>query len=419
MRQQTRPRKQRAGAACVALLALTLGACSIAGLGGGAGFGGGPAPADPLAAGADTGGAPIVGNAPVTGEVMGSGTVKVALLLPLSATGNTGVVAQDIKNAASLAVKDFPSANIQVLVKDDRGTADGARAAATEAISQGAELILGPLIASAVNAASAVARGANVPMVAFSTDSSTASRGVYLLSFLPQPDVDRVVGYAASHGRKAIAAILPNNGYGTVVEAALHKAAGDTGADLVAIVRYDLDRVSMQARAKEIAAIAKAGRVNAVFVPDAGDAAPFIADILAAEGVRQPTIALLGSAQWDDPRFLQGSNLNGAFFPAPDRTGFAGFSSKFQAAFGKSPVRQASIGYDAISLAAGLTAGFGNQRFSGATIGKAQGFVGVDGVYRFNADGTNQRALAIYTIDKGKTQIVDAAPTSFPGAGAF
>lgn len=415
LRPAPRTTTSRAARALVLAASFGLGACSISGLGGG----GPPPAADPFAgaaaANADAG--PIVGNAPVTGEVLGGGSVKVALLLPLSATGNTGAVAQDIKNAAALAVNDFKNADIQVLVKDDRGTNDGGRAAASEAIAQGAELILGPLNAGAVNGASAVARGANVPVVAFSTDSTTASRSVYLLSFLPQPDVDRIVGYSASHGRRAIAALLPNNGYGTVVEAALHKAAADNGADLVGIVRYDLDRVSMQAKAKEVAAIAKTGRVNAIFVPDAGDAAPFIADILAAEGVRQPAIVLLGSAQWDDPRFLQSSNLNGALFPAPDRSGFAGFADKFRAAYGKAPARQASIGYDAISLAAGLTAGFGTQRFSSATLGKPQGFVGVDGVYRFNGDGTNQRALAVYTIDRGKTQIVDPAPSSFPGNG--
>ena len=125
------------------------------------------------------------------------------------------------------------------------------------------------------------------------------------------------------------------------------------------------------------------------------------------------TVGTYGNPQGDDPRFLNNSNLNGAFFPAPDRSGFSAFAAKFQSEYGKSPVRQASIGYDAISLAAGLNAGFGTQRFSSATLGTAQGFVGVDGVYRFNADGTNQRALAIYTIDRGKTQVVDPAPTAF------
>ena len=393
-----------------ALLAATLGACSVSGLGGG------PAPADTLAA-AGGASAPIVGDAPVTGEVLGTGSVKVAMLLPLSATGNTGAVALDIKNAAALAIRDFQSAGIQVLVKDDHGTADGARAAATEAISQGAELILGPLIAGSVNGAAAVARPANVPVVAFSTDSSTASRGVYLLSFLPQPDVDRIVAYAAGKGKHAMAALLPNNGYGTVVEAALQKAISNSGVRLVAVSRYELDKVSMQSKAQEIAALAKAGQIDSIFMPDASDAAPFMADILAAQGVRQPAVTLLGSEQWDDPKFLQSSNLNGALYPAPDRAGFNGFAAKFQQAYGKAPVRQASIGYDAISLAAGLTAGFGTQRFTATTLGKPQGFVGVEGVYRFNSDGTNERALAVYSIDHGKTQIVDPAPKAFSTPG--
>ena len=70
------------------------------------------------------------GPQPVTGEVLGTGAVKVALLLPLSANGNAGQIAQSMKNAADLALREFQNAGIQILVKDDRGTAEGARAAA-------------------------------------------------------------------------------------------------------------------------------------------------------------------------------------------------------------------------------------------------------------------------------------------------
>jgi len=92
---------------------------------------------------------------PPTGEILGTGTVRVALLLPISATGNAGTIANDMKNAASLALQEFQNANLQILVKDTQGTANGARAATAEALSQGAELIIGPLFAESVTAASA------------------------------------------------------------------------------------------------------------------------------------------------------------------------------------------------------------------------------------------------------------------------
>ena len=58
--------------------------------------------------------------------VAGTGQVKVGLILPLSATGNAGVAAQSMKNAAEMALAEFQNPNIQLLIKDDAGTPQGA-----------------------------------------------------------------------------------------------------------------------------------------------------------------------------------------------------------------------------------------------------------------------------------------------------
>ena len=353
------------------------------------------------------------GNAPVTGEVLGTGPVKVALLLPLSATGNAGQIALNLKNASDLALREFQSASIQILVKDDRGTADGARAATTEAIQQGAELILGPLFAQSVSAAAAIAKTANVPIVAFSTDASSASRGVYLLSFLPQTDVERIVRYAASQGKRSYAALLPNNAYGTVVEASLQKAVANAGGRVMALERYELDRTSMQEKANAVSTLVKSGTVDAIVLPDAGDAAPFLGQVLAANGVDPSKIQYLGSGQWDDVRIAQESNLNGAWYPAPEKAGFDAFARRYQAAFGAAPFRAATLAYDATSLAAGLTARFGERRFTPEVLTSASGFIGLDGAFRLLPTGLNERGLAIYRIERGQVTIIDPAPKTF------
>lgn len=356
-------------------------------------------------------------NAPVTGEVLGSGTVRVAMLLPLSATGNAGQIAQNFRNAADLALKDFKTAGIQILIKDDLGTADGARAAASQAISEGAELILGPLFNRSVTAVATVARGANVPVIAFSSDTTTAGSGLYLLSFLPQSDVDRIIGFAAQRGKRSVVALLPNNAYGTVVEAALQRAVANSGGRVMAVQRYDLDKTAMQAQATSAATLVKSGTVDTVFLPDAGDAAPFLAQVLASAGVMPDKITYLGSGQWDnDQRITAESNLSGAWYPAPESGGFANFSRRYQAAYGSAPSRTASLAYDATSLAAGLASRFGEQRFSSQTLTNPNGFIGIDGAFRFLQNGLNQRGLAVYEIKGGQAVMVDPAPKSFARA---
>ena len=161
---------------------------------------------------------------------VGSGQVKVGLILPLSAAGNAGVAAQSMKNAAEMALAEFQNPNVQLLIKDDGGNPQGAQQVTQQALDEGAEIILGPLFAASVPATAQLTRARGVSVIAFSTDSSVAGRGVYLLSFLPESDVNRIVDYSASIGKKSFAALLPDNAYGNVVEAAFKQAVGRKAA---------------------------------------------------------------------------------------------------------------------------------------------------------------------------------------------
>ncbi|MCP4385103.1 MAG: penicillin-binding protein activator [Hyphomicrobiales bacterium] len=350
---------------------------------------------------------------PVPGEVLGTGPVRVAMLVPLSATGNTGQLAKQMRNSAELALREARSAGIQILVKDARGTPDGARAAASAAIAEGAQIILGPLFAESVTAVASVAKPAKIPVVAFSTNTAAASRGVYLISFLPQNDVDRIVRFAAGQGKNSFAALVPANAYGTLIEASLQKSLANVGGRVVVTAKYNLDRASMQEKATAIANVVKQGTVNAVFIPEGGDAAPFLAQILATNGVGPTQVQFLGTGQWDDPRVIGESNLNGGWFPGPDLAGFRSFSERYKAAFGHTPHRNASLAYDATSLAAGLAGRFGADAFTDKVLTTSSGFIGVDGAFRLLSDGTNQRALAVYRIERGQLSILSPAPRNF------
>src|SRR5207344_1155761 len=133
-----------------------------------------------------------------------------------------------------------------------------ARQAAQQALDEGAEIILGPLFALSVTPVGQLARARNVQVIAFSTDANVAARGVYLLSFLPESDVDRIIGYAAGQGKRSYAALVPNNAYGTVVEAAFKQSVARRGGRVVVLEHYPLDKAQMQAPARSVAQAAKA-----------------------------------------------------------------------------------------------------------------------------------------------------------------
>ena len=347
---------------------------------------------------------------------IGTGQVKAGLILPLSGPGNAGIAGQAMRNAAEMAIAEFNSPNLQLLVKDDGGTAEAARLGAQQALDEGAEIILGPLFAQSVGFVGQVARPRNVPVIAFSTDANVASSGIYLLSFLPESDVDRIVQYATSTGKHSYAALIPDNPYGTVVEAAFKQAvARRSGSQVVAIERYPHDKAAM---ATPIRSIAQASaRADALFIPDGGDAVPDVAQALAAGGVNLKRLQLLGTGLWDDPRIYAAPALDGGWYAAPDGVGYRNFSTRYRARYNQDPVRTATLAYDAVALVAALVKTQGPQRFSQQVLTNPSGFTGIDGLFRFRTDGTNERGLAVLRVSSAGVQTVAPALRSF-GAGS-
>ena len=339
---------------------------------------------------------------------VGTGQVKVGLILPLSAGGNAGVAAQSMKNAAEMALAEFQNPNIQLLVKDDAGNPQGAQQGTQQALDEGAEIILGPLFAASVPATAQLARTRGVSVIAFSTDSSVAGRGVYLLSFLPESDVNRIVDYAAGTGKRSFAACLPDNAYGNVVEAAFKQAASRKGGRIVAFEKYGADRA---AAARTVAQ--SLGQADALFIADDGDSVVTMADALSAAGANLKNVQLLGTGLWDNPRVFASPALQGGLYAAPDPAGFRSFSGRYRAKFSADPVRTATLAYDAVALVAALAKTQGGQRFSPEVLTNPSGFAGIDGLFRFRSDGTNERGLAVMRVATGGSQPVAGSPKSF------
>ncbi len=360
-----------------------------------------------------------LGGQPPTAEqapaaAVGTGQVRVGLILPLSASGNAGVAAQSMKNAAEMALTEFKDPNIQLLVKDDGGTPQGAQAAAQQVLNEGAEIIIGPLFAQAVRAVGTVARPRGIPVIAFSTDASVAAGGIYLLSFLPESDVKRIVDYAISRGKRSFAALMPENAYGTVVEAAFQQDVARRGGRVVALEKYPLDPSKIAGPVQRVAQAASGA--DSIFIPDGADAVPQVVAALAADRVNLKRVQLLGTGLWDDPRIFSTQALHGGLYAAPESTGFRNFSARYRSRYGQDPVRTATLAYDAVALVAALVKTQGAQRFSEQVLTNSSGFAGIDGIFRFRHDGISERGLAVLRVAPAGGQVVSPAPRSFqPG----
>ena len=334
--------------------------------------------------------------------------VKVALILPTGADQQTAAIAKALRQAAELAVFDLNQPGLQLMVKDDRGSEEGARAAVGEALSGGAEIILGPLFSRTTAAAAPAARQAGVPIISFSNDRTVAGNGVYLLSFLHDQEVSRIVDYSARQGRARMVALLPKDALGDQLEQSLRAATARSGVTLVALERYALNTNAILAPARKIHDAIKAASpeapVNAMFLPGGEDTLPMVAPFIPYLGIDTKQVQLLGTGGWDTPIIAREKAFAGGWFAAPDPRGWKTFSE-----------RVASLAYDAVGIAAAFTGQSRSGRYGTANLTRASGFSGIDGRFRLSASGLVERDLAVLEVRREGSTVIEGAPAGEPG----
>jgi branched-chain amino acid transport system substrate-binding protein len=328
------------------------------------------------------------------------------MILPQTQNGGPSQIGVSMRNAAQLAVEDFGGPYITLMIQDDHSSSDGATQAAQSELGAGAQLILGPVFANDVRAASAVAKSAGRPMIAFSTDASVAAPGVYLLSFLIESYVDRIVQYSVANGKKSFAVMAPQNEYGNIAVDRFQQTAAGVNAQILVTARYGAGQ--MATAAQQVAAVQ--GQIDALFIPEQADAMQAVANALPSNNVKTK---LLGTGVWNDPRVLKIPQMQGAWFSAPDNSGFNAFAQRYKVKFNGEPARLATLAYDATTLAAALARNGGPDPYSQSALTNPSGFSGADGVFRFRPDGTNERGLAVIEIDSGAAKVISPAPKSF------
>ena len=193
----------------------------------------------------------------------------------------------------------------------------GGPAGAQQALDEGAEIILGPLFALSVGPVGQLARSRNVPVIAFSTDANVAARGVYLLSFLPESDVERIIAYALDQGKTPLprwCRTMPMGPWWRPPSSRRSRAATAARSSRSSTIRSTRPRCRRPART-----IAQASaRADALFIPDGADAVPTVVQALIGDGINTKRVQLLGTGLWDDPRIFSTPALEGAWYAAPD-----------------------------------------------------------------------------------------------------
>jgi len=333
------------------------------------------------------------------------GRNRVALLVPLSG-GNAGV-GQSIANATQLALLDTQNRSVRITNYD---TATGAAAAAQRAIAEGAQLILGPLLADDVRAVAPIARAANIPVLSFSNDLGVAGNGAYLMGYVPTQSVARVVDFARERGVTNFAGLVPNGLYGERASTAFLRAVEGAGGQVVSLQTYARAPGAVSGAVTRLAAKAP---YDAVLIADSGaNAATAAAMVKRGSGA---ATRILGTELWNsDTGIAAKPALSGAWYASVSDTLYRQYAAKYRARFGAGPYRLSSLGYDSVLLTVRIARDWKpGTPFPVNRLRDGDGFAGIDGAFRFGRDNVAERALEVKEIRGGTTSVVSPAPTGF------
>lgn len=349
-----------------------------------------------------------------------SAPVPVALLVP-SGSGSAGdeVLARSLENAAKLAIADLGNVKIDLRVYSTGGKPAGAQAAAIKAVDEGAKIILGPVFAQNANAAGVAVASRGINVLSFSNNTDIAGGNVFVLGPTFQNTANRLASFAVGQGKRNIMVVSDKTAAGEIGRAAIERGISNAGGSVVARVGYEFSQNGIVQAAPQIAAQVRSSGAQAVFMTaDTAGALPLLTQMLRDNRVDPSVAQFIGLTRWDIPAAtLALPGVQGGWFGLPDPALFQQYQSRYQAAFGEAPHPISGLAYDGIAAIGALVKRGDANALTGQALTQSSGFVGVNGIFRLRADGTNDRGLAIAQIRNNQVVIIDAAPRSFGGAG--
>ena len=364
----------------------------------------------------DANGMPVPMAGEFTPEFLeGKDLVRAGVLLPFSHP-NSGVraEAEGMLAGIEMALFDHAPDSFVILPKDTAGSRSKTVEVAEQARAEGAEFFLGPLFGSSVAALNEDRFLAGMPIIGFSNDRDVAGGNTFLASISPEEEVAALVEYAVNNGFRQFAYFGPQSALGMRIETALQFEASQQGGMVVASGFYPDGSGSPTSEAEYLATsinnASEFGGPVAVLIPERGTQLRKVAPLLAYYDMNRET-KLMGLSGWTDPSVWREPSLKDAWFVAPPKTDLDAFETRYRRIYGRAPTSLAAQAYDAAALAISLSADGELER---EELMAEDGFVGLNGLFRFVADGTAERKLSIYQISP-----TEGARLIKPGEMAF
>jgi branched-chain amino acid transport system substrate-binding protein len=350
--------------------------------------------------------------------------LRVGLLVPL--TGPYAALGDEIRRGAEMALFQAVNKNVQLLFLDTMGGEKAANAALI-GVKNDVDIFIGPLFTPAVLAARSVAAQNQIPMLLLSNNRAVVAPNSWLLGYLPEQQLDVLLGHAVGLGKSKFAIIAQDAAFGQRLLTHAKSRLDDFG------LQPEVVRILTEAEVSDENSLKQAIREFSRYQPPAPNALPAAspfdvvilagdpafalrtAPLLAYYDLGPDRVLFIGNALWNQDQLLNEPSLQGGVFAIRPSQFDAKFNVSWHDIWQQTPGELSRIGFDALAMVAALSASGDNQTLSSAVqwaqkLVTSNGFQGYSGSFRLLPDGSNVRAYELRQIRNGRSKIIKAAP---------
>jgi len=340
-------------------------------------------------------------------QSLGKGSTKIAMLLPLSAPGTAGENGRKMLDGAKLAMTDIGNGLLTLTVEDTRGDSTQAAKLAVQALTTGAKVVIGPTELPAAQHI-AMLSGSKRPPVLTLADNFAGGAGVYSVLLSEADSAAAGAAGIAAKGSKKFVLLVAGGSNASAVEKRVANSLSIYGATLAVTIPYSAGDGAAKA-VDEMGSLVEAP--DAVVVAS-GDSSPSpVLAALKSKGIPGKAISVVGTNRWlEHP---MNPLFEGAFVATLDPNETGPIAERFRTTYNYPADVNVAYAYDMVALAAGIASAVGPDGFSRQTLENPRGFRGSTGLFRFRADGSSQRSMPFYRIQKGALKLVAKSTSGF------
>jgi len=340
-------------------------------------------------------------------QSLGTGPTKVAMLLPLSAPGTAGENGRKMLDAAKLAMSDLGNALLTVTVEDTKGDSAHASELAVKAITTGTKIVIGPVELPAAQHIAKLSGSQRPPVLALA-DNFAGGPGVYAVRLNEADSAAAGAAGLAAKGSKKFVLLVAAGANAGAIEKRVANSLSIYGATLAVTIPYSAGDGGTKA-VNDMGSLVDAP--DAIVIASGDDSPSQILAALKSKGIPGKAVAVVGTNRWlerpIEPLF------EGSYIATLDPNETGPIADRFKATYNYPADANVAYAYDMVALTAGIASAVGPDGFNKQVLENRSGFRGSTGLFRFRADGSSERSMPFYQVQKGALKLVAKSTSGY------